>query len=488
MSLRGADDGERIRLQPYVPLKESVSWTMASSYWEHSGASAFFGSAVPFRVTSDGFLSEKAAEVLFFSLAAAELEDRPESRVIRVLELGAGSGMFARAFLDSFRLLCQRYRRDFYDRLHYVATDRAKRMREDMVRLGVLAQHEGHFEIAAADANQAGFGLNIADGSGTPAPFQAVFLNYVLDILPATVLRIEADRILEVRVQTSLLPNLLPEGVGPAAAPDWPPDGNLEEFMSVDEFVALLPALAMEYDYVPVERDLPFESTAAAAADPARPFLLHSYGALQCLETCTGLVSPGGFVLVGDYPCLPFDEEARVFPWQQYGGSVSMGLNLPLLRTHFRNRSGWRWCEPEEDGRFLSLRLLGNGVSHALCERFRAVFGKAAFDSLYAPMADARRHREEGRMREALQSFELAHSRQHRNWGVKTEFAEFLLNDLGETDRALRIANSGLDDNPICPWLWQTVGECCSRLGRAKDAEEARARARRLAGSPGTNV
>jgi hypothetical protein len=69
-----------------------------------------------------------------------------------------------------------------------------------------------------------------------------------------------------------------------------------------DELLEVYGLFASEYDYRPV----------AAAALPHGPFalefgrkktkrLLHSYGAILCLEKLLGMLAEGGFILVNDY-------------------------------------------------------------------------------------------------------------------------------------------------------------------------------------------
>src|SRR5205823_2926332 len=134
-------------------------------------------------------LSRQAAAVLFASLAAAE-RDGPLPETLFVLELGLGVGLFARFFLDAFQELCRRRGADYYQRLGYVAGDRSPAMLADAARHGIFAHHPGRYRLRVVDAGRPEQAL-LADAAlapQAPHPLRAVFLNYVLDCLPATVL------------------------------------------------------------------------------------------------------------------------------------------------------------------------------------------------------------------------------------------------------------------------------------------------------------
>ena len=128
---------------------------------------------------------------------------------IFVLELGIGVGLFARFFLDRFRELCRDAGKDWYDRLTYIAADRSERMLLDVLRHGVLGDHPGRCRVRQVDAlaperaiaGDALFG-------GKPLALRAVFLNYLLDCLPAAVLQLEDDAVRQLCVRTCVARNV----------------------------------------------------------------------------------------------------------------------------------------------------------------------------------------------------------------------------------------------------------------------------------------
>src|SRR5437899_8853987 len=129
--------GERVVLQDFCALADSIEWELGQHYLRERGNKAFISDSepVPYAVNNDGNLSLNAATVLFASLEAAERAGTLEQDIF-VLEIGIGVGLFARLFLDAFHSLCQKGGKDYYDRLCYVAGDNSRQMLLDVGRHG----------------------------------------------------------------------------------------------------------------------------------------------------------------------------------------------------------------------------------------------------------------------------------------------------------------------------------------------------------------
>jgi hypothetical protein len=131
---------------------------------------------VPYLVNNSGTLSADVAAVLCANCAEA-----PSTDPIRILELGAGTGLFARYFLDECKRRCQNESHDYYDRLTYWITDRSPTAVAQWRERDVFGPHASHVEI------------RVADWSTAPAlfaePVRAVIANYLLGVLPSTVVR-----------------------------------------------------------------------------------------------------------------------------------------------------------------------------------------------------------------------------------------------------------------------------------------------------------
>src|SRR5258707_2143616 len=146
----------RVRIQPHAlqdfrSLTQSLEWELSELHWNRAGLLPFVESDVPFIINNTGRLSEHAAAVLF-----ANCTDFDDGGPITVLELGAGTGLFAKYFLDGFRFVCRQEQRDFYDRLLYLASDRSPRTVGQWQERGQFADHmaEGtdRVELGICDA------------------------------------------------------------------------------------------------------------------------------------------------------------------------------------------------------------------------------------------------------------------------------------------------------------------------------------------------
>jgi hypothetical protein len=200
-------------VQDFVASADSLEWSLGQEYLRQRGNKAFLSDAspVPFVVNNDGSLSKNAAEVFFASLVAADKARQLEGDIF-VLELGIGVGLFARYFLDHFQEQARRHRTDYYDRVVYIAADRSERMLQDLLRHGVLSGHPGRYRVRQVDAMRpeellrelasgVGYVSNLPGGDGhvgnvpPQGPLRAVFLNYLLDCVPAAVLEFDGERV-----------------------------------------------------------------------------------------------------------------------------------------------------------------------------------------------------------------------------------------------------------------------------------------------------
>jgi len=568
---------ERLVVEDFRPLAESIEWELGRLFYQARGSLAFQTTEhVPFEINNDGTLSTHAAEVLFANLTAGEASRPPGAvspeagcavspeagcavspeagcavspeagcAVIYALEIGPGTGLFARFFLDAFRDLCAERQKDFYDRLCFVLADSSEQMLADIEQGGVLGPHRDRCRMVHADARDiaralaevgrgdrlqgTGYsrqsatadepltGLNSeprsneqdpteGERAAKPAvgPFSAVFLNYVLDSLPATVLEFDGDVVRELRVRTCLARNfnarnslgLTPEAIAQRAA--------TRSSDARRTLIDLYPYFTLDYDYFPLESGrIPFVEFAASlsrvhgadegdggtgdATPPAsarvgesrserglkstlQRHVLHSYGAIECLEACLGLLSGDGFILINDDGPTTLDESADGAVHKKFSGATSIGLNFALLGKFFR-RKGHCWIEPAADRERIHTRLLGRDPSAAAIECFRERFDKAREEWLTEPVARARQLQQWGQPEAALGAYQEALARQPRNWQLMGEAAKCLMFATRDFASALRLGATAISLNPrYSADLWNTLGDAYLGLEMADSA------------------
>src|SRR5947208_7043962 len=108
--------------------------------------------------------------------------------------------------------------------------------------------------------------------------------------------------------------------------------------------------------------------------------LLHSYGAIHCLDRLLGMLTDGGFILVNDYGQTQTSRDDE-FEHQRFSLATFVGLNFPLLKAFFGDANRCQYLEPSgDDERGIHSRLLGKAVGYDTRLAFQQRFGKTAID------------------------------------------------------------------------------------------------------------
>jgi tetratricopeptide (TPR) repeat protein len=462
-------------LQDFVPLAESLEWITGQRVWKLLGARAFFRGEVPFRVTSCGPLPRAAALTLFRTLDRLDTAGEvPET--VNVLEIGVGLGLFARAFLDQFQELCHRFAKDYYDRLCYVAADESVRILEDLMRFGTLAAYQGCVEFQTAHALAPGFALNEDDPS-RPRRFHAIFLNYLLDSLPADVMRRENGQLERLHFQTTLRPDADLTALTPLRVEEVLRILSDPEPEDADILLQIRDYLRTRCAFFPVEESaIPFAEWAHPFGDPVGGEFVHSHGALQALETSAGLLAACGFVLMADYMPHPLPASPRILP-DRSGVCSSLGVNFRQLEARFAGDPGLRWIEPDGDSRTIAWRMLARTPLEETVRTFQTELGARRVHSLWHPVVLARRFAEEGRIDASGQWFRAAAGQLPGDWSILWEYTRLLLFREKDYAAAFAAVSEALRHNPIYPPLWTLCGDALFYLNRLDEAETAYRRA-----------
>jgi tetratricopeptide (TPR) repeat protein len=462
-------------VQDFVPLSESLEWELGQWYLRDRGNKAFISDAspVPFVINNDGNLSRKAAEVFFASLLEAEREGTLESDLF-VLELGIGVGLFARYFLDHFEELCAKNKKNFYDRLCYIAADKSERMLLDVCRHGVLNRHPGRYRLRLVDAMcpEKDLANDVAFRDHVGRPFRAVFLNYLLDCLPAAVLEIDGEQIHQLHVRTCVARNVDLAAFSDMTLEQLQERAKASDPKSKQELLEVYGLFASEYDYRPVDvKALPYgEYTYEYAHRWAKRVLL-SHGAITCLRRLLDMIHLQGFILMNDYGQTQVTREDE-FEHQRFSLATFVGVNFPLLRSFFEQQGVYSWTEPTEDVGGIHSRLLGHRPAPATLARFCEAFSKAAYEKVQEPLYRARACVRMGRFELAGTFYNEALAQQPRNWMLLNEIAMFLTFSLHDAKAGIDMSKMALALNPTCSAeLWNTLGDALYEWGRTAEAK-----------------
>lgn len=462
-------------IQDFVPLAESLEWELGQQYFRERGAKAFTSDAmpVPFVINNDGTLSRNAAEVLFASLAEADQAGALDEDIF-VLEIGIGVGLFARFFLDHFQELCARHKKNYYARLCYVLADRSERMLLDALRHGVLGNHPGRYCVRTLDAMKPHEKLphDVRFRNVKGKPFRAVFLNYLLDCLPAAVLEIDDGRVKELHVRTCVARTVKLADYTDLTVGQLQERAKSSDPRARQELLEVYGLFASEYDYRPVDiKKIPYGAFALDAARMLGKRMLLNFGAIQCLDHLLDLVHDQGFVLMNEYGHSRTNRDDD-FEHQRFSYATAVGLNFPLLNAYFGESKKCQWLTPGgDDERGIHTRLMSKQPSYQTRVCFDKIFAKHAFDKLEEPIKKARGCVQYGRFELALDYYHQALKLQPRNWVLMGEISTFLTYQMRTPKAAIDEAKLALELNPTCSAdLWNTLGDALFEAGRTTEA------------------
>ncbi len=484
-SPEAALQGVRVKstvLQDFRPLTGCLEWELSALHWNQAGLLPFLEDDVPFLINNSGRLSEHAAALLF-----ANLLEAPGEGPIPVLELGAGTGLFARFFLDTFRAICRQEQRDFHERLVFYVSDQSPRTVEQWRERG---QFEGHppgvVRAGSCDALAPGvFRIPASKACGEQvivlSGLRAIFGNYLLDVLPATILRQGPAGPEELRIRTHLTED---RALLAQYTPLSPEEIRaLAQSTDLEEKARLLPLLSLlefESAFVPSEQPAALAAEALEEAKELERVVLNQ-GALASLEACLGLLDPAGFVLLNDYGPVRSDQVAGHTYSQRFGPTSATGLNFPFLERYFTARGNAVEKTEDDDQRGIHTRLLMPRTLPASVASFHNRFGPSGSSFFDGPAQEARQHLAAGRKNDALEAFRLALSRSPRDWQLLGEIAEFVGLHLLDFQAGRELIRAALEQNPwYSPWLWNVLGDILFLQKDIAGAHEAYLQAQRL--------
>jgi Putative S-adenosyl-L-methionine-dependent methyltransferase len=399
-------------IEEFRPLARCLEWRVSEAYWQARGVQPFLQKEVPFLINNSGRLSDSAARLLLASC----LDSPPEGR-ITVLEYGAGCGLFARLFLDSFRSLCAAQGLTFYQRLDMWVTDASPATIEQWTARGIFSEHAAHVTTRVLGALD---DLPIEN-------VRAAFCNYVLDSLPAALVRgtapgvyeqlcvrtrlVEDDTVLRAHTRVTL------EHLRTKAASTDPRD-----------LANLFPLLALfEYEYA-FRRDgiaaVPGISE-ALRENSGRPVLLN-FAALQCLERLARRLSPPGFILLNDYGHSQPVDSKGLLRAERFGKTSAVRLNFPLIARALQKQELTVTTPSGDENRSVHARLITNRPQHATADAFEREFGASGARHLESLTEDARKQLSAGVQDDAITWCRSAISQSPHDW--------LLLGDVAELD------------------------------------------------------
>lgn len=471
---------ERILLHDFRPIRDSLEWELAWRYWATQGMQPFIHGTVPYTINNSGWASQNAAAVLFTN--CCEASSKTPSQRIEILELGAGSGLFARQLLDAFQRLCVEHNKDFYDRLTYYVTDHSATTVQQWSRHELFAAHNHRVVIAQSNALCPGSVNPAKDATIHLSGLRAVFANYLLDSLPASIIRWR-DGVAQQLCIRAYLPSQTDE-LGRHTDRSPQQIQALAQSDDPDERAQLLPILSyfqFEAQYRPDQMDkLSFLRELEDFHSHDHRVTLND-GAIHCLHACLDLLDPSGFVLINDYGPTKLDQIDPLSCTQRFGASLATSINFPFLEHYFNQQNCTIITPPGDEGRTIHARLLTHDDLPQTHDRFLNCYGDPNYIQADHIQITAVEHINTGRFDQALECFRNTLERCPEDWQTLGDAAQFLTQQLHKHDQALELAQMAVRVNPwSSAFIWNTLGNSLFCLGRYDRAHEAFLQARRV--------
>ena len=438
--------GRGVALEEFGPIWNSARLRLGRASWGTSGLEPFLTHAVPYTGTSSGRLSEDAVRV--FLASAGQRDD------YRVLELGAGSGVFAKLFLDHLRNLAP----DVYHRTTYVVTDASQSM---------LAAQDAHALLDPHAARVERYVLDATCDIPPTGDFDAVLGTYVLDSLPFDLLAVKDGRVWRKEACTAVEGSVCddPGGLIAALRDDDP--------AALAEWQWIAPHLALQTRHTEVNRaELSFGNSLPTDTGAETMPFVHCYGALACIEASLRALRPGGVAIFSDYGHLAPLPRYEFLEFQTYGNSVAVGVNFFQLTAAFENWTGAVLYRPAKDAGTLHTRVVQKATTELqpLQDLIETLYGADAYRAQNDPLDKARMAMKSRYFESARSAYLDALRLQPENWAIMEEIASVFLMATEDYDAAIDMADQGLVRNPVSAGLWRARGEALLALGRLQEA------------------
>ena len=460
-TLRGVDVAPRL-IEEDRPLAESLEWRLSELYWNSYGTKGFIESRIPYTITSSGALSANVAQLLYANCCEHPPEDKLE-----LLEIGSGTGLFARLFLEEFRKLCQAHGKPFFAQIVFYVTDRSRTSIEQWDKFGLFT---GLPAVAGYSDAMDPLRVETRDGAKRLTSLRAAFCNYSLDSLPATVVRKGAAGPEELYVRTHLTADSA--RVLRHTKLSFAEIRELARTLD-PQLIQLVPLFEFEASFQPCKQSYPYLQEALTFGHDATRTILN-HGAIQSLEQVIPCLDAAGFVLINDYGAVRAEDTTAMSGTQRFGNSAASGLNFPFLEHHFSSNAT-SVLSPELDERLpIHPRLFTRAAIPETRRAFRAIFDWSSQQVQQEPQERARQHIEAGRMEAAKRAYEDALVQRPRDWVLLGEIAEFLIRQIGTYQAGLNLASAALAINPwYSVWLWNVYGDALYALERFSEAHQA---------------
>lgn len=434
------DTSTRLYLEEPQPISRSLEWRLAERYWHHNGATPFSDGSVPYIVNNSGWAPRAAAEMV---LAAGKFVDGP----LVIVEIGAGSGLFAKQALDHIQGVSTLQQLNIYDRLTWICTDGSALAVDKWSIREQFSSHKDHIVcqvLQAEDFNA----FDIPQGT-----LIGVMINYALDSLPLEVVNTRGER-LHLQSHICMEQPDLEQWLG-LSLDDIQQCIQSPDSTSLD---ALLPMLDFLEVTAGFQAGVVQYSEDALTAAQTKIAMVNT-GAIDLLQSIHEKLCDGGFILINDYgPTTPEAFSNQHFI-HRFGGTATGGINFLHLDDLFVKEGCTVFGPNGDEHRTIHTRMYVKGTS----DHFDSPFSKQYNDTRYVQSDRIgmwiRSYVGSGQYSEALELFERHLEWCPTDWYQLAQAAQLLMQQFGQVEEAIELASEAVRLNPWSSTLvWNIYG------------------------------
>ncbi len=322
-------------LEDYKRYDESLIWRIHRSYFFERGIQAWSKGEVPYSGLSSYEEAYKKAR-----LFADNLQQGPKTVPVRVLELGAGYGEFARNFLKAFAQICNQEGLPYYEQLEYYVSDFSETNIRELANSGRLRTYgtldlSSRIKFALYDALDKNSLMDAETHLGlSEHRFDLILANYVLDQFKVRIF---------VRSQSLTLAQSSSETASRYK--------YFEKYLALydkPQHIALyhkrkkLKSISKPYQYRELDledelepKDFQILNSCFRAASSSA--VSYPYEALLVLQNCLALLKPSGVIICSDFNS---SSKAGFDPLEPcyYANSLAEGVNFEFLSKYFQDQ------------------------------------------------------------------------------------------------------------------------------------------------------
>ncbi len=297
---------------PYERFDQSPLWEVHRDYFRTVGIKAWQKGHIPYSGISNFTEAYKKARLLVSNLNIS----KPPG-LIKVLEVGAGYGEFAKNFLSALQEICRVENLDYYSRLEYHLSDFSQTTLDELKSSGRLDEFQDRIHYLVFDALDKYSALE-------KSSYDILFANYLLDQFPARIF-----------AQTNR--------------------GYLEKYISIEDpqtykekqdranfgfgksrWIKSLKKL-VEFRAVDLEKEIPLadlEILENCFRQDKSSTVVYSYGSLAAVKNFMQLIKPTGIIVCSDFNAATKPGVDQFEPCY-YGNSLAQAVNFEFIYKYF---------------------------------------------------------------------------------------------------------------------------------------------------------